>query len=233
MFATKLHYGFLLLTLLSPASTLAQLCNYDEPPGGYHQPVSPLPPDFCFTYHHASTAAEGWLRGRAAVIHATGNYWLSVSQALICREQARWLALANRERWIEHCIQLRAFQEAERQRRIEQRRIANQARWLSKYKVYLLTPSQFDRATGEINWPAALQAAEYRGARERLAELFRQRAGYFDSPIGGDVELRQCVESLSRSLRRNIGTVDRTDYLTAQKFLCGLKYENVFAAQVN
>jgi hypothetical protein len=101
---------------------------------------------------------------------------------------------------------------------------------LSKYRVYLLTPSQLDRTTGAIVWPRLLQSAEYGGQRNRLDELFRQRFGYANSPIGSDVELQDCVDMLSQSLRRNIGTVDRAEYMTAQRFLCGLKYEGAFRA---
>jgi hypothetical protein len=87
MFATKLSYGWVMLVLVSQATALGQLNPSDYgPPAVEYRPVPPLPPDLNFTYHHASTAAEGWLRGQAALLHATGNYWLSLSQALICRE---------------------------------------------------------------------------------------------------------------------------------------------------
>ena len=107
------------------------------------------------------------------------------------------------------------------------------AQWLAVYKVYLLTPSQFNRVTGEIVWPEVLRTAEYDETRIRLTELFRQRAGYVDSPIGSDVELQACVKSLARTLCRNIGSLERTDYLNAQKFLCGLKYEGQFRSLLN
>jgi hypothetical protein len=233
MFGTNRKIECLLLLLVAQTSVWAQPDNYDEPPVGYYQPVPPLPPDLGFTYHHASTAAEGWWRGRAAYVHAVGDYWLSVSQALICREEARWQALTNRERWLQHCIALRRGYELDRQRRIHERRLANVAQWLAIYKVYLLTPSQFNRVTGEIVWPEVLRTAEYDGSRIRLTELFRQRAGYVDSPIGSDVELQACVKSLARTLSRNIGSLERTDYLNAQKFLCGLKYEGQFRSLLN
>ena len=228
MFCTKLSLGCLLMVLVFSTAVQAQPANYDEPPGGHYRPVPPLPPDLGFTYHHASTAAEGWWRGRAAYIHAAGNYLLSESQALICREEARWIALANHERWISYRIAMHRWYELDRQRRIEELRRANEARWLGVYKVYLLTPSQFNRITGEIKWPEALRTAEYSNSRQRLNELFRQRAGYIDSPIGSETELQQCVEGLARTLRSNIRTYERTDYMNAHKFLCGLKYEGTF-----
>jgi hypothetical protein len=234
MFATKLLYASLLVAIVSATSAWAQPVEYyAEPPGGYYQPVPPLPPDYGFAYHHASTAAEGWLRGQAACIYAAGSYWLSVNQALICQEQARMLALANQQRWIDHCIAMRAQYEAERLHRIEERRMANEAHWLSRYQAYLLTPAELNRFTGELNWPEALRAPEYFGLRTRLDELFRQRAGYTDSPVGCEVELQQCVDSLTKSLKRNVGTMPGPEFLAAHKFLCGLKYEHYFAAHIN
>src|SRR2546430_16796847 len=51
------------------------------------------PPLVCGSYH-ASTAAEGYLRGRAAVIDSLGNFEVNDGQAEILREQGRAL---NRE----------------------------------------------------------------------------------------------------------------------------------------
>ena len=77
MCATSCKYGLVLLVFLSASAVVAQPnpSNWGRLKGGY-QPARPLPPEFGFSYHHASTAYEGWLRGCSQVIHATGNYWL-------------------------------------------------------------------------------------------------------------------------------------------------------------
>ena len=48
-----------------------------------------------FGSYHASTAAEGFLRGRAAVIDAIGNFRVNDAQAGILREQGRALDREN------------------------------------------------------------------------------------------------------------------------------------------
>src|SRR3954449_6042831 len=48
----------------------------NTPPGPFHQPVAPYPVEFGFSQDHSSTAAEGFLRGTAAVIQARGNFEL-------------------------------------------------------------------------------------------------------------------------------------------------------------
>src|SRR5262245_15068993 len=45
--------------------------------------------------YHASTAAEGFLRGKAAVIDAIGNFEVNDAQAAILREHARALDREN------------------------------------------------------------------------------------------------------------------------------------------
>src|SRR5689334_3730784 len=47
-----------------------------------------------YSYYGSSTAAEGYLRGRAAVIDSLGNFEVNDAQASILNEQARAL---NRE----------------------------------------------------------------------------------------------------------------------------------------
>src|SRR5262245_43256036 len=78
-----------------------------------------FPPEFGFAYHHASTAAEGGLRGRAELIHALGSYSVAASQSLLCREEARRLAIDNHDRWVARQISLRKLRESARQERLD------------------------------------------------------------------------------------------------------------------
>ena len=230
MFATKLSYGFVVLILLSSTTALAQHSHdgYGVPSEEFYKPVSPLPPDLHFTYHHASTAAEGWLRGRAALLHAQGNYMLAASQAMICHEQARWLALDNRQRWLEHRFWLKAWHEADLQRRIEARRAQLAARRLSTFGVFMLRPDEINRATGQIAWPMILMSPVFHGPREQLNTLFVLRTQY-PAPAA-EAEIDRSVQHLIRGLQRHVAHVDRGEYLAAQDFLRGLLYENELGA---
>jgi hypothetical protein len=191
----------------------------------FFYPVPPLPPELGFAYHHASTAFEGALRGQAQRLHAAGNYWLAVSQALVCREQARALALANRQRWVDYRTGMRTRHESERERRIAEQRRVNEARRPLKYSVYRLTADQLDQTTGAIAWPTVLRNASYDNPRGRLDELFRDRAGYSKLPIETSAEIARCAQTFRVMLQRDLKSIRRDEYLSAQKFLCGLKYE--------
>ena len=228
MFAKKLQGACVVLALVySPSATLAQNNgSADGWPESFYQPVSPLPPDLGFTYHHASTAAEGWQRGRAALIHARGNYWLSVSQAAIQFEVARSLEQYNHRQWIAFCIANRERLKTDRYQRTEAQRIRNEAQRGEKFEAaYRLAPEQFDRTSGSIAWPAALQAEVYSDLRVQLEHLFREQSRYSGNADGRTTQIVKCLETFRRAVRGDVGTLGRTDFAAASKFLCGLKYE--------
>ena len=96
----------LLISLGIAATATAQAPeDYSTPPGPFHQPVPPYPVEMGFSQDHSSTAAEGYLRGKAALIQSLGNFQLSESQAQILRQQARWL---DRENDLKQTIALHA-----------------------------------------------------------------------------------------------------------------------------
>jgi len=222
----------LLLTLvLVPVTAFGQSDFGDyQPSGPFHQPVPPLPPELAFSYHHASTPAEGWLRGWAQVIHATGNYLLSRSQSAIVAEQARALDLSNDRRLIEN----HDWKQARRDRELEAKRLKNKAARPEKYRLaYELSSDQLERVSGEIAWPEVLRTDRYEGSRRRLEELFRKQAGYDGPQTNCSPEIERESQSLIRDFDRNRSEVPQTEYLATQKFLRGLKHEPMFRTQVN
>jgi hypothetical protein len=235
MSATKLSSACLLLVLVWRTNSSAQQTDnpYELPPVHY-QPVPPWPPHMGESYHHDSTAAGNYLRGLASVIYARGNYWLSVSQARVVFAYARSLDNYNRRQW----INLRAWNRdrlaAERKGRLAARRSKNETSRLAQYKAaYQLTDAELNRQTGAIAWPAALQANEYTELRSRLDNLFRHSIGGA-ATIGANAErIAACTDGLRRTLNRNMNSVERNNYKSAQKFLCGLKYEPEFSKSAN
>jgi hypothetical protein len=202
-------------------------------PTAFHQPTPPLPVELGFTQDHSSTAAEGFMRGQSAVIQAMGDYELATSQASILFEQSRAL---NRENDLKQTQALLAQQKMWRDGReaeradYEAKLEAGRAKLINRRatvhrQAYQLSPSDLNLVTGEINWPAALQTAKYQRARERMEELFRQYVSYGDPQPGVVAEIARGTTAMARALRNDIGTMSRADYMTAQKFLLGLKFE--------
>src|SRR4051812_38049770 len=66
----------ILLVSVSTAAAQSDPSAVLAPKRPFYQPTPTMPSDMFFTQHHSSTAFEGYSRGRAAVIHAWGNYYL-------------------------------------------------------------------------------------------------------------------------------------------------------------
>lgn len=202
-------------------------------PTAFHQPVPPLPADQGFVQHHASTAAEGYLRGKAAVIHALGNFQLAQSQAAILFEQGRALDRENDLKQTEALLAQQAmWREGRYAKRAEfaARRAAGRAKIEARRQVvhraaYQLSPAELDRATGEIRWPVALQGSKFSEQRSQMEELMRRHVGYGEAQGDVAAEIVRLSEAMARSLRSKIRTLEESDYLEAQKFLLGLKVE--------
>jgi hypothetical protein len=231
---TGLVLAILMVAATGRASAESDPSDYTyTAPTAFHQPVSPLPVELGFTQHHSSTAAEGFMRGEAAVIQAQGNYELATSQASIMFEQSRAL---NRENDLKQTEALLAQQnmwregrEAERQHheaQLEEGRakLINRRATVLR-QAYQLSPSELNMVTGEINWPAALRTAKYQRARERMEELFRQYVSYGDPQPGVAAEITRGTSAMAKALQKEINSMPRDDYFAAQKFLRGLKFE--------
>jgi hypothetical protein len=126
-------------------------------------------------YNSASTAAEGAANGMANVISAQGQRNLSNSQAAINLTQARSSQIDNQVKsvnafWEKKGIysehQQQEFAEIQQQRQF----------YLSRHGLASLTPEEFDRASGTVNWPKVLEQKQYDQYRTVLDKLLKQRA---------------------------------------------------------
>jgi hypothetical protein len=204
----------------------------NTPPGPFHQPVAPYPVEFGFSQDHSSTAAEGFLRGTAAVIQARGNFELSRSQADILRQQARWLdrendlkqtaaLIAQKKMWATARAESRQQTNAQRAAGLQ---LAAEKQATVYRQAYQLGPNDLDVITGTISWPAALKSAEFDTERTQLDELFKRHFSYGDPQSDTATQIGGSVDQLTRTLGRSIGSLPRDQYSAAQKFLRGLKY---------
>jgi hypothetical protein len=225
--------GGLAIVLVAASVTIAQSDPTESLSfrGPFYQPVSPTPVEMGFTQDHSSTYAEGAQRGRAAVIQALGNYQLSTSQASVIREQARALdrenclkqtqaLLAQKEMWSNAQIQSREQQAtriAEGKKKIAEQE-ANTLR-----EIYQPAPTEFDAKTGAITWPTVLRDDKYQSVRTRVEELVRVQVGYGDPQPGTAKEIARNIDSMRRTLARDVDNIPKDDYLAASKFLVGLK----------
>ncbi len=152
-------------------------------------------------YNSASTAAEGYANGVSNVIAAQGQRNLNNSQAAINLTEARSNQIVNQ------VDSVNAFWEKKGiyQEHVQQELAATTAkrnRYLAKNALQSLTPDQFDRTTGQINWPKVLEQSQYDQYRKTLTDLFQKRA--YQGMLTGDEYMQ--ATAASKDWRAMLGT---------------------------
>ena len=126
-------------------------------------------------YNNASTAGEGYARGLGNVIQAQGQRNLSNSQAAINLTDARSSQIDNQVKSVNAFWEKKDIYSQHQQQefaQIEQKRSA----YLAKHGLGSLTSEDFDRTTGQVNWPKVLEQTQYDQYRNTLDSLMKKRA---------------------------------------------------------
>jgi hypothetical protein len=185
-----------------------------------------------YGYPHAATVGESYLRGKAAVIDAIGNYEVNNGKARILRQEARSLSrendlkqtealLTQKKMWSDARIQGRKDRDA----RLAEGQLVLAGRRATIYRdAYQLSADELNSETGEIAWTITLQDSRFDQQRAELEELMRRHVGYGTPRVNMAKEIARSVDKLAKTLRNDVGSMSREDYLAAQKFLLGLKY---------
>ncbi len=123
----------------------------------------------------ASTAGESYARGMSGIISAQGQKNLSNSQAAINMTSARSSQIDNQLKsvnayWEEKGIY--AQHQQQQLAEIDRKR----TEYLEHHGLQSLTPQEFDRTTGQINWPKIMDQKSYDQYRDKLNELFHKRS---------------------------------------------------------
>ena len=183
---------------------------------------------------HASTAAEGYLRGQAAFADAAGSYNVNTAQAMISAEQARALAIENDKLYVQNYFQR---QEINRQYRAAARgprpTMADLTRRAREAAPDRLDHYQLDPVFGTISWPAALQGPEFADYRAAVEESFRQR-DILNSGLGSQVQraVASATAAMEQELKGMINQMSPTEYVQSKRFLQSLAYEAEQSPQI-
>ena len=134
-------------------------------------------------YNNASTAAEGYGRGLGDVISAQGSKNLSDSQAAINLTEARSNQIDNQIKSVNAYWEKKSIYNEYQQRKDEdvqqQRAVAE-----SIYGLKSLSPEEFDRSTGQVNWLKVLEQKPYDQYRTVIDDAFKTRA--YKGALTGD-----------------------------------------------
>ncbi len=218
MKALTIQLGALLTTLVFSAVALGQY------PGStsYHAP----PTGIVIWHHHASTVAEGYARGVAAMLYAQGAYNRMSAEARIAHAQAYAQELENRQRQVDTYFSVRAAnrraQAAERGERPTFDELAQLARQSAPSR---LGQDDLDPQSGRIDWPAALRAEKYAAARWELERLFSYRAVTRTLDGQQQRQIQQLTGEMLADLKSDIRQMSPMEYSQARGFLNSLAYE--------
>jgi hypothetical protein len=144
--------------------------------------------------YHASTAAEGYLRGRAELLRASGQASLYYAQALTEREVARRQYLENRMLYLQYRDERR---EALAQY-YEQRREAARQR-VQEWKQRTAEEAAADEVA--IDWPSALSGTDYAAIRREIEALARVRIELGDAAgKSSELAIRHAIRELAQQI---------------------------------
>jgi hypothetical protein len=176
---------------------------------------------------HASTAAEGYANGMAAMVQSAGSYNLNTSQAAINLETARSQNLDNNLKGTQTYFEMRNINTAQRKSEDGRTMSSEEAwRYASMAVPKRLTAAQLDPVTGRIYWPLLLQDPRYETFRKDLEKLFVLRETSHGG-IGYDtyMQIQQTIDGFLAALQKNIGEYPSGDYIRAKNFIDSLGYE--------
>jgi len=223
MKALSIQLAACLAVLMAQNPAPAQCCgsaSYSAPAVHPYYGGAPL------WHRHASTAAEGYARGVAAVLYAQGAYHRLSAEARVIHAQAYAQELENRQRAVDTFFNVRATNRraraAERGDRPTFEELAKLAKDAAPPR---LDGEQLDPASGQIDWPAVLRDGQFAVYRAQLEQLFSYRAakGKFDSAPQRQVQ--ELTGAMLARLKANIRQLSPMDYTEARGFLNSLAYE--------
>jgi len=177
--------------------------------------------------NHSSTAAEGALRGQAAVISAAGQNTYMSSLASINFEEAYKRAIENSVAVTKAYYERREIRE-EFMKKYGPRPFVGEARRkaIEYYQPKRLSAQEFNSQKGQIAWPHILRQEQFTAIVTEIDALFASR----DANNSGDGSLTQrqiaqLCHSLDGTLKENIGRVTADQYITSKEFIRSVDLE--------
>lgn len=143
-------------------------------------------------YNSASTAAEGYANGVSNVIASQGQANLNNSQAAINLTEARSNQITNQVDSVNAFWEKKEIYSQHEQQELAEI-TAKRNRYLARNALQSLTPEQFDRTSGQIEWPKVLEQSQYDEYRNTLTDLFQKRA--YNGALTGDQYMQATAAS--------------------------------------
>jgi hypothetical protein len=178
--------------------------------------------------YHASTEAEGVLRGGADFLRAIGegNYYNSLG--LVNTQEAWSRAIDNKQKAVETYFQIKQINRAAREAARPQPLTFTQYAKLAKQEApERLGDADYNRVMGRLSWPAVLTSDDFAAERSALDQVFVGRKAQ-DVGVSTDFhrEVRELTSAMAAKLRSRIDTMSPMEYIAAKKFLTSVTFES-------
>ena len=176
---------------------------------------------------HSSTFQEGVMRGMGDLVRSVGQANLSNSLAARNIEEARSRYIDNRLKATDAYFSMRQRNREARAAEQGPRPTSEQLFRLAKQGVpKRMSPSELDPITGGINWPLVLKGDEFAPYREKIDQLFAQRAksqGHISMDEYQSIE--QATKEMEAELKKYVRDIPPQQYTEARSFLGSLNHE--------
>lgn len=131
----------------------------------------------------AATAGESYARGISGIISSQGQKNLDDSQARINNQDAYSKAIDNSVKSVSAYWERKDIY-AERQAQEFAEIGEKRERYIARRGSLDLSTEEFDRTTGQINWPKVLEQATFDPYRTKMDEVFKERS--YNGALTGD-----------------------------------------------
>lgn len=214
--------SFLALAGVASAQTYGSAVTPGVAVGGY------VPGGYGYYGSHASTEAEGVLRGGADFIRAIGegNYYNSLG--LVNTQEAWSRAIDNKQKAVETYFQIKQINRAAREAARSQPLTYTQYAKLAKQEApERLDEADYNRVLGRLSWPAVLASSDFAAERAALDQMF---AGRKAQDVGVSTnfhrDVREVTAVMQEKLRNRLDTMSPMEYIAAKKFLTSVQFES-------
>ncbi len=177
----------------------------------------------------ASTAAEGFARGQAAVIQSVGKGQLDASEAAVNYQEAA-------RRWIENRVEIENAGNDILEARLDRVELANALReerskrfrgLRDAVRGNQLRSQDYNRAVdprGNVDWPRELQSNLFHEQRAEIEYLFAMRMTTTEV-VEVEARLQDEIDAMERAWKSRIRTMKPRTYLAGKKFIGRLETE--------
>jgi len=175
--------------------------------------------DYPFTTY-SSTIQEGVQRGYADALRSYGEGAKLSAEAAVTFDQAQRQSLKTRKAAIETYYDVRRrageLRAAERGPRPDAESLARLAR---QGRPKPLSPSEFDRFTGRLAWPALLRSEAFGPQRAEIEWLLGAQVSTRRLSAKEYLTVRDATDAMRAELKQRIHQLPPQDYIQAKRFL--------------